>query len=63
MVIKNERGQILSRQGEMGENTTFTRKCRKKVCKRPRDRLSGHNTIRGREGQLLQFDFSILLNI
>ena len=36
---------MLPSQGEMGENTPFTRKCRKKECKRPRDQLTGHNSV------------------
>ena len=32
--------------GGKGENTPFTRKCRKKECKRPRDQLSGHHKMR-----------------
>ena len=37
------RGTNVTQAGKMGEIAPFTRKCRKKECKQPRDRLSGHD--------------------
>ena len=39
MVMQNERGQMLPRQGEMGENTPFTNTVDKRSANRPRDSL------------------------
>ena len=37
MVMQNERGQMLPRQGEMGENTPFTNSVDKRSANRPWD--------------------------
>ena len=45
MVMQNERGQLLSRHGEIGENTPFTNNVDERSANQPCDPQEGNDNI------------------